>query len=99
MLAKCENGKYVRVVENSFTVPGPVGEHLCLAFESLGKPLWMLGQHFGTVGLSPPILKAFLKLIVRGLDFLHSECHIIHTGKYFLLRCKIEEPANHCAKT
>lgn len=42
----------------------------------------MLGRHLGTVGLSLPILKAFLKLILRGLDFLHEECHIIHTGKF-----------------
>lgn len=76
-----EGGKYVRVVENSFVVPGPFGEHLCLAFEPLREPLRMLGRHLGTVGLSPPILKAFVKLILRSLDFLHSECHIIHTGK------------------
>lgn len=79
--AKCEDGKYVRVVDDSFVVRGLVGEHLCLAFEPLREPLWMLGRHLGIVGLSPPILKAFLKLILRGLDFLHSECHIIHTEK------------------
>lgn len=82
MQSKHEGGKYVRVVEDSFIVPGPFGEHLCLAFEPLREPLWMLGRHLGTVGLSAPILKAFLKLILRGLDFLHSECHIIHTGKF-----------------
>jgi hypothetical protein len=81
-----EGAKHVRVVENSFAVPGPFGEHLCLAFEPLREPLWMLGRHLGTVGLSPPILKAFLNLILKGLDFLHSECRIIHTGKLFSLR-------------
>ncbi|KAL3708307.1 hypothetical protein TMatcc_006291 [Talaromyces marneffei ATCC 18224] len=25
------------------------------------------------------VLKPFLKLLLQGLDFLHSECHIIHT--------------------
>lgn len=79
---KYEGEKYVRAVENSFVVTGPFGEHLCLVFEPLREPLWMLGRHLGTVGLSAPILKAFLKLILRGLDFLHSECHIIHTGKF-----------------
>ncbi|KFY38563.1 hypothetical protein V494_04307 [Pseudogymnoascus sp. VKM F-4513 (FW-928)] len=77
--SKYENSKYVRVVEDSFVIPGPFGEHLCLAFEPLREPLWMLGRHLGTVGLSSPILKAFLKLILQGLDFLHSECRIIHT--------------------
>ncbi|KFY73632.1 hypothetical protein V499_06284 [Pseudogymnoascus sp. VKM F-103] len=77
-----EGGKYVRVAEDSFVVMGPFGEHLCLVFEPLREPLWMLGRYLGTVGLSAPILKAFLKLILKGLDFLHSECHIIHTGKF-----------------
>lgn len=82
MQSKCEGGKYVRVVENSFVVTGPSGEHLCLVFEPSREPLWMLGRHLGTVGLSAPILKAFLKLILKGLDFPHTECHIIHTGKF-----------------
>ncbi|KAL8972125.1 MAG: hypothetical protein Q9197_002927 [Variospora fuerteventurae] len=50
-----------------------------MAFEPLREPLWLLGRHLGTVGLPPTILKAFLKLVLKGLDFLHSECHIIHT--------------------
>jgi hypothetical protein len=84
--SKHEGAKHVRVVANSFVVPGPFGDHLCLAFELLREPLWMLVRHLGTVGLSPPIRKAFLKLILKGLDFLHSECRIIHTGKLFILR-------------
>ncbi|KFY02011.1 hypothetical protein O988_02397 [Pseudogymnoascus sp. VKM F-3808] len=60
--SKHEGAKHVRVAANSFIIPGPFGEHLCLAFEPLREPLWMLGRHLGT-----------------GLDFLHSECRIIHT--------------------
>jgi len=43
-----------------------------MVFESLREPLWLLGRHLGTVGLQPIILKGFLKLVLQGLDFLHS---------------------------
>ncbi|KMU72063.1 hypothetical protein CISG_00372 [Coccidioides immitis RMSCC 3703] len=55
------------------------GEHLCLVFEPLREPLWLLGKHLGSNGVPPAVLKPFLKLLLQGLDFLHSECHIIHT--------------------
>ena len=76
-----EGRPYVRLIQDPFTVPGPFGEHLCMAFEPLREPLWLVGRHLGTVGLPPTVLQAFLRLVVKGLDFLHSECHIIHTGK------------------
>lgn len=27
-----------------------------------------------------PLVKAFAKILLAGVDFLHSECGIIHTG-------------------
>ncbi|KAL2044438.1 hypothetical protein N7G274_003143 [Stereocaulon virgatum] len=77
--SKHQGRLYVRLIQDSFTIPGPVGEHLGLVFEPLREPLWLLGRHLGTVGLLPTILKAFFKLVLQGLDFLHSECHVIHT--------------------
>ena len=72
---------YVRLVQDSFTIQGPFGEHLAMVFEPLREPIWLLGRRLGTVAVPPTVLKAFLKLVLQGLDFLHSECHIIHTGK------------------
>lgn len=87
-----EGRSNVRLIQDSFTIPGPFGEHLGMVFEPLREPLWLVGQHLRTVGLSPIIVKVFLKLVLRGLDFLHSECHIIHTGKcikYAARRCRL----------
>jgi serine/threonine protein kinase len=70
---------YVRVAKESFGIQGPLGEHTCLVFEPLREPLWLLGRHLGEVGVPPTVLKPFLKLLLQGLDFLHTECHIIHT--------------------
>ena len=76
-----EGRSYIRLIRDSFKIRGPFGEHLCMVFEPLREPLWLLGRHLGSVGLPPTVLKAFVRLILQGLDFLHSECHIIHTGK------------------
>ena len=78
--SKHEGRAYVRLIQDSFTIPGPFGEHLSMVFEPLREPLWLLGRHLVSVGLPSAILKAFLRLILQGLDFLHSECHIIHIG-------------------
>lgn len=76
-----EGQGYVRLVKESFQVRVLLGEHICLVFEPLREPLWLLGKHLGSVGVPPNVLKAFLKVLLQGLDFLHSECHIIHTGE------------------
>ncbi|KAL3486252.1 hypothetical protein BJX62DRAFT_242173 [Aspergillus germanicus] len=70
---------YVRLVHDSFRIQGALGEHLCLVFELLRKPLWLLGKHLGGNGVPPAVLKPYLKLLLQGLDFLHSEDLIIHT--------------------
>jgi serine/threonine protein kinase len=31
------------------------------------------------------VLKLIAKMVLEGLEYLHSECHIIHTGKGFLI--------------
>ncbi|KAL8699653.1 MAG: hypothetical protein Q9201_005882 [Fulgogasparrea decipioides] len=88
--SKHEGRSYVRLIQESFTIPGPCGEHLGMVFEPLREPLWLLGRHLGSVGLPPTILKVFLKLVLQGLDFLHSECHIIHTD--YVRRLKESSP-------
>ncbi|KAL2355760.1 kinase-like domain-containing protein [Cryomyces antarcticus] len=62
----------LRTVINSFKVVSPNGSHLCLGFEPMREPLWLFRRRFGAD-------KAFLQILLEGLDYLHSECHIIHT--------------------
>jgi hypothetical protein len=37
------------------------------------------GPYLGSRLLEPRTLKPLLELLLLGLDFLHSDCHIIHT--------------------
>ncbi|OJJ43956.1 hypothetical protein ASPZODRAFT_153941 [Penicilliopsis zonata CBS 506.65] len=68
-----EGRAYIRLVRDTFRIQGTPGEHLCLVFEPLREPLWLWGKHLGSNGVPPAVLKPFLKLLLQGLDFLHSE--------------------------
>ena len=73
----------LRTVVDSFELVSPNGSHLCLVFEPMREPLWLFRRRFGADRVTHPFLplfKAYLRILLEGLDYLHSECHIIHTG-------------------
>jgi serine/threonine-protein kinase SRPK3 len=68
----------LRLPEDSFSNHGPTGKHQCLVLEPI----------YGTRGDLPrepklqitPI-KALLRRVLLGLDYLHAKCEVIHTGE------------------
>lgn len=44
--------------------------------------------------LPPALLKVYLMLPLQGLNYLHSECHIIHTGQVQLVLGVKESPGS-----
>ena len=66
---------------DNFEVPGQNGPHLCLVYEPMREPLWLFQRRWENGKLPPALLKVYLRFLLRGLDYLHSECHIIHTGE------------------
>ncbi|KAF7548878.1 hypothetical protein G7Z17_g6771 [Cylindrodendrum hubeiense] len=69
----------VRELLDSFDVPGPDGSHRCLVH----PPLWesvLTFLHRNPVRRLPvPVLAFVLRRLFLALDFLHTECQIIHT--------------------
>lgn len=51
------------------------------------EPLWLFRRRLaGEDRVTPPwmpLIKTYLQILLGGLDYLHSECHVIHTGIYF----------------
>jgi hypothetical protein len=45
------------------------------------EPLWIFQRRFVDRKLPLPIVKAYIYLLLVGLDYLHSECKIVHPGK------------------
>ena len=77
-----EGFPFVRTMLDNFEVPGPVGPHLCLVNEPMREPLWLFQRRRENGKLPPALLKVYLRFLLRGLSYLHSECHIVHTGEF-----------------
>ncbi|OJJ45147.1 hypothetical protein ASPZODRAFT_2111073 [Penicilliopsis zonata CBS 506.65] len=50
-----------------------------MVFEPLGEPLWILKARFQGNVIPPDTLRLVSKMIIEGLDYLHSQCPVIHT--------------------
>jgi len=60
---------------DSFEVSSTQGRHLCLVHETMG-----LFPKVNSLGLPVRLVKVVARQLLMALDFLHRECHVIHTG-------------------
>ncbi|KAL1909589.1 hypothetical protein Sste5344_004434 [Sporothrix stenoceras] len=69
----------IRTVLDHFYLTGPAGEHQCLVH----PPLWESARnvlYMNPIRRFPPMMMAMLlRQVFLALDFLHTECHLIHT--------------------
>ncbi|KAJ0416500.1 kinase-like domain-containing protein [Aspergillus carlsbadensis] len=70
---------FVANMLDSFRVSSPGGTHICMVFDALCEPLWMLKRRFEGNTIPLDVLKPVSKLVLEGLRYLHNECHVIHT--------------------
>ncbi|XP_068589416.1 SRSF protein kinase 3 [Cebidichthys violaceus] len=70
-----------RIVQllDEFKLAGVNGVHMCLVMELLGPDLRSWQLCFGSPGLIQPSVKQILTQVLQGLDYLHTQCKIIHT--------------------
>lgn len=73
--------KYIRKMYDSFEIRGPHGIHICLVHQPLGISLGELKQWTSDGLFSPELIRPTLRCILTGLQFLHKEVRVIHTGK------------------
>ena len=79
-----EGWRFVRHFLDSFILMSSSGrDHLSLVFDPLRESLWIYQRLFDEGVIPSSILKIMLQMILHGLDYIHSECHIIHTGPSF----------------
>jgi len=76
--------KHVRTALDVFTIPRQGGDHKCL----VQKPMWdsfrdLLNRN-PAHRFTKVLLKAGLSQVLLALDYLHSECKLVHTGEFFL---------------
>ncbi|PLN85265.1 protein kinase [Aspergillus taichungensis] len=59
----------IRTFFESFDVAGPEGSHPCLGYEPMREPLWILQKRFVDQRLPLSIAKAYIFILLAGLDF------------------------------
>lgn len=70
----------IRDLCDSFRIRTAHGEHICLVHDPLNVELGGLLRHFPKDFDKALFVKAMLKYLLLGLDFMHSEAGMIHTG-------------------
>lgn len=71
----------VRIPSDSFILETASGEHICLVMQVLREHLWMFKRRWVGGVIHPELLKILMQQILRVVDYLHTECHIIHGGR------------------
>ena len=75
--------EYVRTLQDCFLVTGRASNrHRCVVHDVLSNNLLSLRYLSPARKSSEVYLKQILIHLLLALDFLHSECHIVHTGKF-----------------
>lgn len=74
----CE--KCVRLVVDSFQVPGPHGVHQCLLYLPAGVDISDYIHYLPNGALPENLLRPAIRIVLVALDYLH-QAKVIHTGK------------------
>lgn len=72
----------VRSLLDSFNVDGPEDKHRCLVHPPLWESVLTFLHRNPVRRLPAPVLAFVLQRLFLALDYLHTECQIIHAGKY-----------------
>lgn len=73
---------YIQILIESFEVTGPDGTHVCLVFEPMRETLSLFQSRLKHKRFTLELMKMYLVCLLNGLDYLHSECRIVHTGEF-----------------
>ena len=77
-----QGARFVRTVLDNFQITGPHGMHVCLVYEPMRETLSFFQRRSEDMRFSLLLLTTYVRLLLKGLDYLHSECQMVHTGKY-----------------
>lgn len=71
----------VREPVRHFELTTALGTHLCFVYQPLRMTLMAFRDSFPDRKMPFSQLKLFAYLLLRALDYLHSQCQVIHCGK------------------
>lgn len=77
--AKHPGYSHVRFMLEAFTLKGKYGDHLCVVYDVLREPIDECRDKYLGGAFSSTKLRVLLPALLHGLDYMHSECHVVHT--------------------
>lgn len=80
---------HVAQLKDNFEIKGPTGTHVCMVFELLGGSIAEQATSSQIQRLPSKVVKRITWQLLEALDFIHTECGIIHTDI---------SPSNICIK-
>lgn len=63
----------------TFSIKSKYGEHLCIVYDVLREPIDDCMNKMPNQLFSSDKLRKLLPALLTGLDYMHSECHVVHT--------------------
>ena len=72
---------FIHTPLDHFDLPGPEGTRACLIYEPMRETLSQYQSRFPRRRIDGPIFKLHIYLILKALDYLHTECRLVHTGE------------------
>ncbi|KIX07001.1 uncharacterized protein Z518_04977 [Rhinocladiella mackenziei CBS 650.93] len=70
---------HIRFMLDTFRVKGKHGEHLCIVYDVLREPIDICMEKFPGRRFSSDKLRKLIPALLHGLDYLHTECRVVHT--------------------
>jgi serine/threonine-protein kinase SRPK3 len=70
---------HVRFMLDTFKLKGPHGQHLCVVYDVLRGPIGATMEKLPGHLFSSDNLRILLPALLQGLDYMHSEAHVVHT--------------------
>ena len=64
---------------DKFKLKGPGGQHTCIVYDVLRESLVVCMEKFRGGLFSSDNLRILLPALLKGLDYMHSECRVVHT--------------------
>ncbi|ATY66998.1 kinase-like domain [Cordyceps militaris] len=68
--------EYIRVPIDHFQVDGSQGTHVCLVYHPMRETMYDFRHRFKNQRFPPKILKLYVAILLQGLNYLHTECHL-----------------------
>lgn len=70
---------HVAQLIDHFDIKGPAGNHVCMVFELLGRNIADQATTAQIQRLPSRVVKQITRQLLEALDFIHTECQVIHT--------------------